>query len=40
MSVITGTRWNGSKVINAKAGGPIFGLQTDFGFGGENWKSN
>jgi hypothetical protein len=36
----TGTRWNGSKVINAKAGGPIFGLQADFGFGGENWKSN
>ena len=36
----TGMRWIGSRVINAKAGGPIFGLQTDFGFGGEGLKSN
>ncbi len=39
-SSFTGSRWNGKRVVNSKAGGPILGLQTDFGFVGEKWRSN
>ncbi len=39
-SSFTGLRLNGERVVNSKAGGPILGFQTDFGFVGEKWRSN
>ncbi len=36
----TGARYNNGRASNTGAGGPIFGLQGDYGFGSDVWKAN
>ncbi len=36
----TGDRYNNGRASNTGAGGPLFGLQGDYGFGSETWKAN